>query len=205
MTRTVDQSRLRRRDRLAFATAAICAVTGILIWTLWVLPIARSIEAAEDAPIGETMAVDLDAGARVGIWTSGISAALGTMDCTVIGPDGSERPQRSASAVSWDDVLWWMTPRPGFVQSAQFTVVEAGTHLVDCRDSLDTYDGRFLIAGDSIGDGSIGLGRTGGNDFAVGTLLVLGAVMCPPLAVLLPLVILLRRLITRRGAQTPLT
>lgn len=190
---------------MAFVAAAICAVTGILIWTLWVLPIVRSIDAAEDVVIGETMAVELDAGSRVGVWTSGISATLGTMDCTVIGPDGGERPQRGASAVSWDDVLWWMTPRPGFVQSSQFTAAEAGTHLVDCRDSLDTYDGRFLVAGDSIGDGSIGLGRTGGNDFAVGTLLALGAVMCPPLAVLLPLVILLRRLITRRAPSAPLT
>lgn len=186
---------------MAFVVAAICALTGILVWTLWVMPIVRSIEAAEDAPIGTTMTVDLDAGSRVGIWTSGISATLGTMDCTVIGPDGGERPQRGASAVSWDDVLWWMTPRPGFVQSAQFTAVEAGAHLVDCRDSLDTYDGLFLVAGDSIGEGSIGLGRTGGNDFAVGTLLALGAVMSPPLAVALPLVILLRRLITRRAPK----
>lgn len=186
---------------MAFVAAAICAATGILIWSLWVLPIVRSIETAEDLAIGKTMAVDLDAGSRAGIWTSGISAALGTMDCTVIGPDGAARPQRSASAVSWDDVLWWMTPRPGFVQSAQFTAVDAGAHLVDCRDSLDTYDGRFLVAGDSIGDGSIGLGRSGSNDFAVGTLLALGAVMCPPLAVLLPLVVVLRRLVTSRAPR----
>lgn len=190
---------------MAFFAAAICAVTGVLIWALWVLPIVRSIESAEDVPIGQTMAVDLDSGARVGIWTSGISATLGTMDCSVIGPDGAERPQQGPSAVSWDDVLWWMTPRTGFVQSAQFTAAEAGTHLVDCRDSLDTYDGRFLVAGDSIGDGSIGLGRTGGNDYPVGSLLALGAVMCPPLAVFLPLVILLRRLITRRVPRPPQT
>mgnify|MGYP006920030396 FL=1 len=94
---------------MAFFAAAICAVTGVLIWALWVLPIVRSIESAEDVPIGQTMAVDLDSGARVGIWTSGISATLGTMDCSVIGPDGAERPQQGPSAVSWDDVLWWMT------------------------------------------------------------------------------------------------
>ena len=55
---------------MAFFAAAICAVTGVLIWALWVLPIVRSIESAEDVPIGQTMAVDLDSGARVGIWTS---------------------------------------------------------------------------------------------------------------------------------------
>ncbi|WP_230108085.1 hypothetical protein [Microbacterium foliorum] len=203
MTRTLDPDRLRSRHRMAFVAAAVCAVAAVSIWTLWVLPIVRSIDAAEDVPLGATTVVDLEEGERVGIWASGISASLGTMDCRVLGPDGEERPQRGPGAVNWDDVLWWMTPRPGFVQSSQFTAAAPGAHRVTCRDSLDMYDGRFLVAGDSIGQGSIGLGRTGGADFAQGTLLAMGAVMCPPLAVLLPLVTLVTRLITRRRAGRP--
>ncbi|KAA0961436.1 hypothetical protein FQ142_11515 [Microbacterium sp. ANT_H45B] len=203
MTRTLDPDRLRSRDRMAFVAAAVCAVAGVLIWTLWVLPIVRSVEAAEDVPLGTTAVVDLEEGERVGIWASGISASLGTMECRAVGPDHDVRPQRGPSALSWDDVLWWMTPRTGFVQSSQFTAAESGAHRVTCRDSLDTYDGRFLVAGDSIGQGSIGLGRNGGVDFAQGTLLAAGAVMCPPLAVSLPLVILGRRLITgARGRRS---
>lgn len=199
MTRPLDRATLRNRDRAAFAAAVICALIGILIWMLWVLPIVRSVASADPVPLGRTTAVDLEAGDRVGIWADGMSPMLGTMDCIVTAPDGSDRPQRGASPLSWDDLLWWMTPRDGFEQTAQFRAAESGSHLVRCEDSLDTYDGRFLVAGDSIGDGDVGLGRTGGNDFAMGTLLAFGAVVCPPVAVLVPLVILVRRLLTRRS------
>ena len=189
--------RLAHRDAVAFAFSAFCAIVGVLIWTLWVLPVAASVGEGEALPLGETSKIELSAGERVGVWGSGISAMLGTMRCTVEAPDGAELPQRGGPSLSWDDTLWWMTPKPGFEQSTQFTAGEAGVHTVTCTDSLDTYDGEFLLAGDAFGSGSIGLGRNGASDFAVGSLLAFGAVFCPLIVVLLPAVIVIRRLVAR--------
>ncbi|MCI1020210.1 hypothetical protein HWD99_16410 [Microbacterium sp. C5A9] len=201
MTAAPSADRLTTRDQAAFIAAAFCAVVSVLIWTLWVLPIVRSVEDAEPSAIGGSISVELSSGQTAGVWASGRAASLGTMECVVTGPDGSALLQRAGSALRWDDVLWWVTPRPGFEQRSQFTSVDAGPHLVRCEDPLDTYDGEFLVAGDSFGTGAIGLGRTGASDFGIGEVLVFCAVLCPPLAVLIPLVIVLRRLFTRRRAR----
>jgi hypothetical protein len=194
----VSRGRLADRDAVAFGFSALCALAGVLIWTLWVTPIASSVGGADAVPIGRSVKIELSAGERVGVWGSGISAAFGTMECTVTAPDGIELPQRAGPSLSWDDTLWWMTPKRGFEQRTQFAAIDAGLHTVTCIDSLDTYEGEFLLAGDAFGNGSVGLGRNGGSDYAVGTLLALGAVFCPPMAVLLPVVIMIRRLATRR-------
>jgi hypothetical protein len=170
---------------------------GVLIWTLWVIPVAASVAAAQSVPLEHAEEIELDAGERVGIWGSGISAMLGTLECSVSGPGGTELSQRGGPSLSWDDTLWWMTPKRGFEQQTQFTAADEGVHTVTCSDSLATYDGEFLVAGDAFGSGSIGLGRTGGSDFAVGTALAFGAVFCLPVAMLLPVVILIRRRVTR--------
>ena len=202
MTSVVRRSGLNDRDRLALVAALTCAIGGVLIWLLWVFPVAGSVEAATAHPLGESAVVELDAGQRVGIWGRGIAANLGTMACTVETAEGEEVATRGGPSLVWSDTLWWMTPKWGFEQRAQFTAVETGIHRVSCADSLDTYDGEFLVAGDSFGSGSIGLGRNGGSDFAVGSLLAFGAVFCPLLAVLLPLVIGIRLVVTRGRAST---
>ncbi|WP_417503501.1 hypothetical protein [Microbacterium sp.] len=194
----MTRGRLADRDAVAFGFSALCACIGVLIWTLWVLPVAASVSDADPVPLGRGATVELQEGERVGIWGSGVSAMLGTLECSVSGPAGAELSQRAGPSLSWDDTLWWMTPKRGFEQHTQFTAVRAGVHTVTCADSLDTYDGEFLVAGDAFGSGAIGLGRTGGNDFAVGTLLAFGAVFCLPVAVVLPVVILVRRRVTRR-------
>lgn len=189
------------RDRIALGGAALALVVGALIWVLWVLPIARSVGEATPTPIGVPVVVDLEAGERVGIWSSGLPASFGTMDCTVTSPEGAPVPQVGPPSLTWDDTLWWMTPRRGFEQLSQIVGASAGPHTIECSDSLDRYDGEVLVAGDAFGPESIGLGRTGSSDFAGGTLLAFGAVVCPPFAVLLPIVIGLRRLRDRRRAR----
>lgn len=192
---------LNDRDRLALTATLVCAIGGVLIWLLWVLPVASSVDAAADHPLGEPAVVELDAGQTVGIWGRGISANLGTMACTVTTAAGEGVVTRGGPSLDWSDTLWWMTPKWGYEQSAQFTADDAGAYRVSCVDSLDTYDGEFLIAGDSFGSGTIGLGRNGGSDFAVGSLLAFGAVFCPPLAVVLPIVIGIRVAVARGRAR----
>ncbi|WP_435743718.1 hypothetical protein [Microbacterium sp. PMB16] len=173
----------------------------MLIWTLWVLPIAASVDAADSRPLGATFTVELEAGERVGVWSQGISASLGTTECTVTAPDDSRVAQRGAPALDWDDTLWWMTPKRGFAQMSQVTAATTGDHRIRCEDSLDTYDGAFLVAGDSFGGGSIGLGRGGGADYAVGTMLAFGAVFLPPFAVGVTIIVLVRTASARRSAR----
>lgn len=189
------------RDRFALATALLCAVGGVLIWVLWVLPVAASVDAADTHPMGEDARVELDAGERVGIWGRGISASLGTMTCIVAAPQGDDMATSIGPSLDWSDTLWWMTPKWGFERSAQFTAADAGAYRVSCADSLDTYDGEFLIAGDSFGGGSIGLGRNGGSDFAIGSLLAFGAVFCPPVAVMLLVIIGIRLARAKRRSR----
>nr|WP_201469317.1 hypothetical protein [Microbacterium hydrocarbonoxydans] len=191
--------RVKGKDRAALAVAAACAVISVLIWSLWVLPIVRSIDEARSTPTGRTVAVELAEGETVGIWASGTSAALGTMTCSVVDSGGSELPQWGGPTLGWEDVLWWMSPRHGFAQQSQITSRAAGEHLVRCEDALGTYEGEFLVAADSFGSGAIGLGRNGGSEYPIGSILVYCAVICPLLAVLIPVVILLRRLVARRG------
>lgn len=194
MITPIRDQRVRRRDRAAFAAAGACAVMAVLIWTLWVLPVASSVKAAEPVPIGAATTVRLEPGERAGIWGLGRSAILGTAVCAVTAPDGREITPRSGPSLDWADTLWWMTPRWGFEQFSQFTASEAGDHTVQCIDALDVYEGEFLVAGDAFGGGSIGLGRGGGAGFATGSLLAFGAVTSPLIAVLIVIVIPLRRL-----------
>ena len=198
MSPAAHRSGLTDRDHVALGAALVALLAGVLIWTLWVIPIASSVDEAEPSGLGSSVRVDLDEGERFGVWASGISAALGSTSCTVIAPDGAELPWRGAPSLTWDDTLWWMTPRHGFEQIVQFTASASGVHTVTCVDSLGTYDGDFLVAGDSFGGGEVGLGRTGSNGFALGTVLAFCAVVLPLFSVLLPVVIGLRIVFTRR-------
>ena len=176
----------------------LCAVGGVLIWLLWVLPIVASVDRADPHPLSDTVAVELAASERAGVWAQGISANLGTVECSVTAPDGTRVAQHGAPALDWDDTLWWITPEPGFAQVSQFTSTEAGEYRVQCIDSLDTYEGAFLIAGDSFGGGSVGLGRGGGADYAVGTMLSFGAVFLPLFTVGLAIIVVIRAFASRR-------
>ncbi len=189
--------RQRDKDHVALAAAAVSAVAAVLIWVLWVLPIARSVGDAAPASIGETITVDLDAG-PAGVWGSGASSAFGTVDCSVTSPDGDSLRMSGPPSFTWDDVLWWTAPRAGFAQLSRFTAPSAGTYEIACTDSLDTYGGEFLVAGDTFGGFSVGLGRTGASDFPVGSVLAFCAAVLPLFAVLLPIVIGLRRVRDRR-------
>ncbi|PVE92263.1 hypothetical protein [Microbacterium sp. TPD7012] len=186
------------RLRLAVVAAVLGTVGGALIWMLWVLPIVASVDRAEPHPLGDAIVVDLDADERAGIWAQGISANLGSLECVVVAPGGEPVAQRGAPALDWSSTLWWMTPKPGFEQTAQFTAPAAGPYEVRCADSLDIYDGAFLIAGDSFGGGSIGLGRGGGADYPIGTMLSFGAVFLPPFAVAVTIIVLIRVAASRR-------
>lgn len=195
MSRSAQQQ--RHKDQVALGAAALALLAGALIWLLWVMPITRSVAEASPAPLGEPLSVELAAGERVGIWASGLSAAFGAIECTVTGPDGDPLPQRGAPSLNWDDTLWWTNPRPGFEQVSQVVAVDEGRHTVDCRDSLGQYGGEILVAGDTFGAGDVGLGRTGSADFAIGTVLAFCAVVCPLFALLLPVIIVVRRLSER--------
>lgn len=188
------------KDRAAFAASGLALLAGVLIWLLWVLPITRSVGEAAPSAIGEPIVSELSAGQRVGIWGSGRSAAFGTVECTVSDARGDLLALRGAPALTWDDTLWWASPRPGFEQLSQFTATAAGLYTIDCVDSLGYYEGQFLVAGDTFGAGSIGLGRTGSNDFAVGSALAFSAVVLPLFAVLVPLIVALRRWPDRQRA-----
>lgn len=190
----------RNKDQVALGAAAVALVAGVLIWLLWVLPIAGSLSEATPSPIGEPVGVELDAGERAGIWGSGLSVGFGTLDCAVTDPVGHEVSQRAAPSLTWDDTLWWTNPRPGFEQVSQIVAAEQGRYTVDCRDALGYYEGEILVAGDTFGSGSIGLGRSGSSDFAVGTVLAFCAVVCPLFGLLLPVVIGVRLLRDRRRA-----
>ncbi|MFK4730582.1 hypothetical protein ROT00_12905 [Agromyces mediolanus] len=188
---------LRHRDQTAFAAAAVCAVAAALIWWLWVAPIVQSVAAADSRPLGEAVTVELAAGEHAGVWARGIAANLGTVECRATGPGGGALAMRTGPSLDWDDTLWWMTPKPGFVQVLRFTADDAGSYAVSCRDSLETYDAEVLVAGDAFGSGVLGLGAGGASRFPIGSVLAFGAVVLPAVAVLIPVVILLRRAGTR--------
>ena len=189
------------RLRSAMLAAVLGAIGGTLIWVLWVLPIVASVDRADPRPLGDAIVVELGVDERAGVWSQGVSASLGTLDCVVTGPDGASVAQRGAPALDWSSTLWWMTPKPGFVQTSQFTASAAGAYEVRCADSLGIYDGAFLIAGDSFGGGSIGLGRGGGADYPVGTMLSFGAVFLPPFAVAVSIIVLIRVAVSRRALR----
>lgn len=188
----------RHKDHVAIGAAVVAAVAAALIWLLWVVPIAQSVGQAEPQPLGAPISVSLDGGQGAGVWATGRSAWLGTAECEVHGPDGSEQATADGPSLQWEDTLWWVTPRPGFEQIVRFTASAPGTYEVRCADAVDVYDGEFLVAGDSFGAGSIGLGRGGASGFPIGSILAFCAVVLPLFSVLLPIVIVLRRLRERR-------
>lgn len=195
---TRGASAQRHKDQVAIGAAVVSAIAAALIWMLWVVPIATSVEHAEPQPIGTSRTVELDHGQAAGIWATGRAAWLGTAECMVLGPDGSEQPLTAGPSLNWEDTLWWMTPRAGFEQILRFASTSSGAYEVRCADRLDTYDGEFLVAGDSFGAGAIGLGRGGSSDFPVGSILAFCAVVLPLFSVLIVPVIALRRLRDRR-------
>lgn len=195
---TLGAAAQRQKDRVALGAAALSAIAAALVWMLWVVPIAASVERAEPQPIGTSVTVELDGGQAAGIWATGRAAWLGTAECLVVGPDRSELPLTAGPSLNWEDTLWWITPRAGFEQILRFTSTSSGTYEVRCADGLDTYDGEFLVAGDTFGAGAIGLGRGGSSDFPIGAILAFCAVVLPLFSVLIVPVIALRRLRDRR-------
>lgn len=191
----------RDRIRFGWAVAIVCAVIGALIWALWVGPVNRSIAAAQPAEVGTTLSLDLAENQTVGIWANGISSALGTMDCEIAGPNGSAPAMVTVHGLGWEDTLWWITARSGFEQYARFTASEAGAHTVTCADSLDTYDGSFLLADDTGTNSSIGLGRLGAADFPAVEVLAFSVIVCPLVAVLLIPIMTVQTLRLRRHSR----
>ena len=177
------------------------AVITVLVWALWVLPVNRSIAAAEPAEIGGPLTTQLAEGATAGIWATGRSALLGTASCSVTGPDGREVPVQSTRDLGWEDTLWWVTARPGFVEIRWFSAAESGEHTVSCVDALGTVEGRYLVADSASGADSVGLGRFGGARYPVSSMLALGAVAGPLLAVLLVPVLGIQTLRVRRAER----
>lgn len=175
----------RQRLEFGWAVAGASALATVLIWVSWVLPISRSIESATPAPIGSSVVYDVEKGKTVGIWTSGQSSWLGTVSCAVEGPDGGKPRVLTVRGLSWEDTLWWITPRSGFEQTRWFTAISSGNHTVTCRDSLDTYEGEYLLAKSAAGSGQLGLGRSGGASYAKSEILAMSAVFAPLLAILL--------------------
>lgn len=176
---------------------AACVAGGALIWMLWVLPVASSVAAAAPVPLGETAAVEAAAGESVGVWASGPAALLGLTECAGTDAAGQDVPLRAGATPDWDDVLWWMTPRDGFRQVLRAVPAATGEVTIACASAMDAYDGDFLLAGDSFGAGSVGLGRGGNVDYPVGTLLALGAVTLPMFSVMLFVVLIVQTLRVR--------
>lgn len=169
----------RQRLKFGWAAAVASALTTVLIWALWVLPISRSIES-----IGSSVVYDVEKGKKVGIWTSGHSSRLGTVSCTVEGPDGGNPSVLNVRSLSWEDTLWWKAPRQGFEQTRWFTATSSVSHSVMCRDSLDTYDGEYLLAKSATVGGQLGVKRIGVT-FAKSEILAMSAVFAPQLLILL--------------------
>lgn len=183
-TRSARGRRMTSPRRLV-ALALVSALAAAGIWALWVLPVNASVREAKPHPIGAPLGVELAAGERVGIWSNSVAAELEVLECEVTSPEGADIAMRRAPALNWEDTLWWLTSRPGFTQIRAFEAEREGRYSVVCHDQTGWYDGEMLIASDSFGGGSVGLGRLGSNDFATGTILAFCAVVCPLLAGLL--------------------
>ena len=171
--------------RRTLPVAIVSAVGAVLVWALWALPVADSLAGATPAALAEPVTVRLDAGARAGVWMDSPATAFETYECAVTDAAGAVVPMSRPPALEWSDVLWWASERPTFTQVLGFQAPKAGAYVVRCSERTGWYDGEILVAGDSFGDGSIGLGRNGGSDYAVGTILAFCAVVLPLLAALL--------------------
>lgn len=179
--------------------ALIFALAGAGIWGLWVLPVNASVREAKPYPIGSPVEMTLAAGDRVGIWSNSLAADLEVLECEVRDSAGAEVATLRSPALSWDDVLWWVTARSGFAQIRAFEAAGDVEYTVDCRDETGWYEGDFLLAADSFGGGSVGLGRSGSNDFATGTILAFCAVVCPLLFGLLAMMAVFSALSRKRA------
>lgn len=176
----------------------VCALGSILVWLLWAHPVADALNRAETHPLGVPLHVDLEQKQRVGIWTNNVAADLGTLECSVTTLAGEPVPTVAPPALEWSDVLWWASSRPGFSQIAGFSAPESAEYTVQCTERTGWYDGDLLVAADSFGEGSIGLGRMGAADFAQGTILVYAAVVLPLLTLGLGVMTLVAALRGRR-------
>ncbi|WP_026555637.1 hypothetical protein [Arthrobacter sp. 35W] len=192
---------LPSRERLQFgwSVAGLSIVLSVLVWTLWVIPVNRSIEAAAPVTVGEPVVQELDAGETIGIWASGISASLGTVECAAIGPDGQVPTISQRRDLDWDDTLWWVTARPGFKQVRWFTATLSGSHTITCVDSLGTYGGEYLLADSANGEAVIGVGSSGGVKYPASSMLAFAAVGAPLLAVLLVPIMAVQTIRSRRS------
>lgn len=197
---------LPSRERVEFGwfVAGGSVVVAALVWLLWVLPINHSIESATPTEIGAPIAHEAKDGAAIGIWSTGASALLGSMQCTVTGPLGDQATVRTVPVLGWDDTLWWVTARSGFKQTHWFTASGTGTHTVDCIDSLGSYGGEYLLADSTNAGGLLGMGRSGGVTFPLSSALAVAAVGAPLLAVLLTPIMAIQtvRLRRRRNSHT---
>lgn len=167
------------------AVAALSAIGAVLVWMLWALPIARSLEASSPGPLDVPVTIRLATGERAGVWMDSAATAFATSSCSVIDPTGAEAPTTRPPALEWSDVLWWVSDRPMFQQVVGIEARRAGEHIVRCAERTGWLDGEILVARDSFGGGAIGLGRTGAADFATGTILVFCAAVLPLLAAML--------------------
>lgn len=180
----------------------LCALGSVLVWLLWAHPVADALNRAETHPLGVPLQVDLEQKQRVGIWTNSVAADLGTLKCSVTTLGGKSVPTVAPPALEWSDVLWWASSRPGFSQIAGFSAPESSEYTVQCTERTGWYDGDLLLAADSFGEGSIGLGRMGAADFAQGTILVYAAVVLPLLTLGLGLMTFVAALRGRTRAAT---
>lgn len=171
--------------RRTLPVAIASAIGAVLIWLCWALPVAGSLDAAVPHPLTDPLTVRLEAGERAGVWMNSPATAFETFECAVADAAGDAVPTAPPPALEWSDVLWWASEQPMFAQVIGFTARQGGDYTVRCSERTGWYDGEILIARDSFGDGAIGLGRAGGADFAVGTILAFCAVVLPLLAVLL--------------------
>lgn len=163
---------------MLWALVVACLIGTALIWILWVVPVARSVDEAEPVPLGRTIAVS--DGAH-GVWVSGRAGMLGLVQCT------SDGEVTSGPSLDWEDTLWWMTPREGFEQTRRVS----GATSITCESTLESYEGEYLVARDVFGSRKVWIGRMGEPS---GTVLALGAVGLPLFAVFLTPVLVVREL-----------
>lgn len=159
-----------------------------LIWVLWVLPIATSVANATPVPLGAAQDVQVRAGDRLGIWTSAPVPEL--VQCEATQGNGEEVSFSLGPTTGWDTTLWWVTPGDGFTQRFKIDAQTGGTISLRCGSGAAGPGGDYLIAGDTFIDSTIGLGRSGNNDYPLNAVLAIGAVLLPLLAlVLIPVLI----------------
>lgn len=193
----------KERRWLGWVACVLSAALGLGLWLFWVLPVHASVAQAEPGPSGASVSVRLEEGQWVGIWASGPAATLGTLECAVRLAGGGEVAVERVRDLSWNDTLWWVTPRAGFESYAGFSAGAAGDYSVSCSDSIGSYEATYLLAKDPQAPGWIGLGRGGSADYRSSSVLAYGAVVAPLLAVLLLPIMGVQSLRARRQRRRP--